>query len=469
MNSIHVWALMGLGLLSCALADPNELVGKYCRLDKKAPGLKKLSDAKPIIELLKEQSSIECPTEVRAAILALEPVISLESVCSAAAADAIVDFWAKYIFRKSKAKAHLPKQLRRLFLGFGLQVSKVCKQTTVEKLDEATREHKVTQQDVHVVSRHLRESKKIEKIFGKHPKIEDLMIVVRTNANRNAKGEREPRIKVNMPPKHKKYFELIQERCLNKFKPIYDSLVLPIVRLAAIGLNYRGESVANFDSFMSDSHPEWFDVILACEPVARHEAVLIPANKLDADGNKAVITFLDEQDLAELREKTGLTLSDDDAKIEELADYKFEAKLDDLIVDEEDAVLIDLIDHYGKGFAAATKLRMSLIRRFPSIMKLMVKNKSVQFGLEPAETIQDGKLVKFGASNVDTWEMRLRILFKYTCLIGVAALAVALLSLSFTPIWPVWVIIGGVVVAIMIGFMMLEMSSNPSWWLYVHS
>lgn len=446
MNPIYALALLSLALLGGAAADGGrDTLAKLCSLDKKAPDVTKLSEVREMIGLLKNDASVECPPTVKAAILALEPVIESESVCSEKAVDEIVDFWAEYVDKKSASKKHLPKKLKRFFISFGLQVSKKCKLTLVEHLKRATDEQGISQADITTVTQHLKAGNRITDIFGEKPAIEGLLFVTRVdNARTNAaKLKKKTRGKISMPPKEKKYFELLRERCVYKFKPIYDTLLAPIARLSSIGLTYMGESVGAFESFRGDPlYLDWFAAVIACEPALNTDAVLVPAEKLTADGNKAIVTVLDDDDIAELREKTGLTLEEE--PIVEMTDYKVAAQLDDLVLDNNDQKLVSSISGYGKGLQHATQVRISLVRRMPKIVKHALKS-GAGFGLKPTAVSKKG-LAKFGMSVGGK-----RFVITVLGLLAVAGVftGMAFLIVGVPHLSPLW-IIGASVISIMI-------------------
>lgn len=444
MRSLCVLILVAL--VGAAVADPKQTLEELCRLKQKkgAAQVARLSEVRAMIELLKTNGQdVDCPEDVKVAVMALEPLIELESVCSEAAADAITGFWARYVDKRSAERASLPRPLRKFFVGLGLQVSKKCKSILVSELDKATSEKQISETDFHVVTRHIKENKRLRKIFGKKPRLEELMMIVRTYTNKDADGQQEQRTLVNMPPKSKKYFELMQERCLNKFKPIYDTLISPIVRLASIGLNYYEQSLDAFK--LSPTYLEWFNVILACEPSVNYEAVLIPAEKLDANGNAAMVTFLDAEDLAELRDKTGLTL--DEPAITEPVDYRTEASIDDLVVDGADTKLTKLIDGYGGQLKDAIAYRCRLFARLPSILKLLYQNDLLRLGLQhPTKKGHEKQLTKFGATKLT----RRKLLALRYISIGLVAGSVLSLLVVLPHLFPVWIILGAVIIVLIV-------------------
>lgn len=454
MNAIYALAFMGLALLGGVAADANKAtLEELCLLEKSGPAITSLSEVSSLIQLLIDDQSVQCPAEVKAAILALKPIVELESVCSEEAADVIVDFWTKYVQKSSKIRSNLPKPLKKFYLGLGFQVSKVCKLAMIGELSKASAEQTITEKDFEIVTRSMKKSGKLRDIFGLKPKLESLAVVVRADASRNEKGQPERRTVVSMPPLHRTYFELVQKRCVNKFKPIYDTLISPVLRLAAIGFNYKDPLVSEkIDSFRATQMFDvWFTVVAVCEPFSKHEAVTIPAQKLDRMGNTAMVTVLDEEDIAELEKVTGLTL--EESQLVEPLDYKVEVRVNDLVVDSSDKHLTKLLRWYGKGLSEMTKLRMRLIGRIPSILKLALKDNSVQFGLKPVDTNIDGKLIKFGRTS-----KRAKDVYKTLTTIGVFAAGIALVVVGASPVSPAILALGSfmVIIGLLFGYCVVD-------------
>lgn len=422
MNAVHVLAFVGFALLVCTAANPDKnSLEKFCGLRKDASEVTTLSEVKSIIALLKDtDQGINCPSDVKSAILALESVIELGSVCSEVAAQTIVGFWQDYVKAGSKFKAHLPRPLRRFFLAFGNQVSKVCKRTMIAELEKVSNEQGITEQDINIVTESIKGN--INDVFGADANIEDLLALIQAE---NKVRPEDDKATIDMEPRQKKYFELIQERCVKKFKPIYDTLIVPVVRLTSIGMNYKSDLIdAELASFQQQKvFKDWFAAVLACQTVADYRAVVIPKTVVDTDGNTQMITFLDDDDLEELKKKTGLTF--EEPALEEPADYEVEIKLRDLVVDEADRFLMESINNHGFFIKEVNEYRLRMIKKMPALLKKYIQTKAMKLGLLDTRSAEKQK--KFGGITVNAkliqWIIMLITTIMAGGIIGIAAMS----------------------------------------------
>lgn len=406
MNLICTLTLVGLLAVVAGAQKPNghqsaaeisvrPRLDQLCVLHKHAPEVTEKSEIISMIKMLKNtEINIDCPIGVRNAILALEPVIALENVCSEEAADILVDFWQLYGKKKSSGRKHLPKQLRKFFLGFGAQASKLCKKVMLSELEKATQEHGITQKDLDILAVPLRNN--LNKIFGSEIRLDNLLAVMKGRKD-SGEAARE-KVNVAMEPKQKVYFDLMQEKCANKFKPIYDNVIAPVVRLIAIGINYEGDSIERQMSALKQSQlfKDWFAVVLGCEGNSRHRAVVVPKEKLDSKGNTQMITFLDDDDLAELKKNTDLSSFDESAIKVQTIDYKISepVSVENLVIDQTDAGLIDSISNHKLRMSQVNKFQMRMIKKFPELLKIYADQKAIKFGRSKTGK----KLKKFGGS-----------------------------------------------------------------------
>lgn len=440
-----------------ATADHRQLLQQLCRMDRNAPELTRLSDAAALIYLLRADGSVQCPLQVAEAILSLEPVIELRGVCSEEAADLIVDFWAKYVNEESELSQYLPRSLRSLFIGYGLQVSKLCKISMMNELARATHLVRITEQDVLMVTRSIVGNERVRKIFDDEPRLEDLLIVIRTDSARNDPDGCE-RNRMIMPPREKQYFELMREKCLRKFKPIYDSLISPIVRLASIGMNYRGKSVAEpFKLFRHQRiYKDWFNVIVACEAIVKHEPSSIPPETLAAFGDTAMVTILDADDLVELSETTGLMVEASTSVNflqPPLTNYEVHVRMFDQVIDLNDEYLLKSIERYGHGLEEMTRTKLRLIKKLPSVMKLVFHSNTVQFGLNGnpvfPEQQRQGKLRRLEKVSKKVKKRFTVIGLSLVLATGVALSTGALIALAW-PLAKIWIAVGGLIISLII-------------------
>lgn len=434
MNLIFIFAcLLSLAVLGSvgANSESGTSLKKLCRDDKRAPEITRISQVISIIDALRRSGNAECPAAVQIAFESLEPLIYSEDVCSKETTDAIVDYWARFI--DGPEKKNVPLHLKRFFIGFGLQASKVCKEALVSQLSRVEAEKRITREDFNAVTKEIKESGQVRALFGDHIELESLMFLAFDD-----KKNQEPEV-LSLEPKQKRYFDYMRERCSNMFKPIYDTLILPPARLASIGFDYKGPSfVGDLWSFTDTlQFHTWVNVIFACEPAVRFQTTIAPVVKQDADGNKAMVTVLDDDDIAELERSMGVNLQEGPVANTEQVEYKTWARLDDQIIVYEDAYLSSSISGYGHRLKELAKSRAKLVKSFVSLLKFAKKNKLFRVGLR-TNSMTKTKHSKFGSSFLG--RLSRNMFFR---LLVVAATVTFFILAATTPIGaPMWIAFG---------------------------
>lgn len=458
-------------IIAATEIDHRQLLEQLCRMEANAPRVTKLTDVGALISVLHTDPSVRCPLDIAEAILGLEPVIELTSVCSERAADLIVDYWAKYINDKSELSQRVPHSLRSLFIAYGLQASKLCKITMMNELQRATLQMRITEQDVQLVTRSLVQDKNFMKLFGSDPQLDALMMSVRTDsASASAiRDEIAERSRISLPPEYRDLFVRMQQTCQHKFKPVYGSLISPIVRLASIGLDYRGDSVvsAMYSFRRQRIYSDWFNVVFACESMGWHVPIDVPVAGGAAVAAElgAPVSVLDPEDLAELQARTGVNLDDGAAAAAAAAammaavgpaDYAVEVRMYNQVIDLSDLSLMESISRYGQGMEETTKSRMRMVKKLPSMLKSMFKSsKKVRFGLHPIEEQHKSRLRSVGArvsrkGKGLKLKRRLGIVAVSMFLIAGIGISTALLALFSCPLGPLWMAIGGWLISVIL-------------------
>lgn len=389
-----ILALIGVAL-GCELGDANtetskDMLQQLCSLKKSAPAVYKISETASMEHLLnfgRWWLRVECDANVTKAIMSLRRIVKFKNVCSQESADAIINFWETYVKNKAKLRKHLPQQLKKFFIAYGMQVSKVCKTAMIEQLDKATNERDVTETDFNLVTEDVR--KRINYYIGDDWRLMNLLLVVQRE--KSSKKQNDEIATVNMDPLRQELYTRIRERCLKKFKPVYHDLITPIVRLAAVGFNYNGKSMKKqMKAFESEkNYRDWFAAVVSCEIVLRIDVVTIPKQVEESDGTIKQITVLDEDDLKELESKG---LAREEGELELAPPYLVKASVDNLVLDNSDADLTYSMRKYKSFLSEVNKFHIRMMKKAAKSARNIIDPRLIKWGLHSNEMTANGEL-----------------------------------------------------------------------------
>lgn len=273
INKINIFVfLIGVVWLTTVSADWDLKVVRpwlrqLCHFEKDARQIPRITLVQTFIYLLEEGASTSadgplCDENVAEAIKRLKPVLEPVNkyACSPQTIDAIVSYWNDYISADAKLKQFVPEQVERFFNAYVLQVSYRCKQILIGELRAVTRDEEFgpTQTDWIIVS---------NRVLDMIPPTADIRLenLIGVVQNSTSKGNEKTRVEMNLLAQDS--LDRLLDRCEKKFKPIYDVLITPIIRLAAIGINYESPSISTLmRMFEKDRfYRSWFAAVLNCE------------------------------------------------------------------------------------------------------------------------------------------------------------------------------------------------------------
>lgn len=309
--------------------DSRDLYDQLCQ-DKEFD-LSKISEVKSLVEFAKTPSalSVGCDAEIKEAILDLEEPLQITDVdnhCTPELVNSITGYIGKHIKAQDPTEEtpepvppkHMPKTLKRFFIGYSLIISKICKLGMVRLLMHDSKEF-VDKYDLREITRWTDGGDVSSNLFMSRAINYDDMFLV---GNAICDSGIQTCNQIYVQTEHWKQLRGIRATCHRVLKPFYGQLILPIVRLANFGIDYHDSEV---DDKLDDlrENPKlqsWYKIVFLCEsllnvvPLDRPHDEKIGSFELDEETLKK----LDEEELEEAAEEHGEEEHDETEPAEEI-------------------------------------------------------------------------------------------------------------------------------------------------------
>lgn len=169
---------------------------------------------------------------------------------------------------KSQLKP-IPASLTKFFVIFVKQITGACKQTIQTKLDKFLEDkEKISEVEFSIISRCKRESRRLW-TFGAQGLLDSIKREKRSHFDKIEVinlNDQDINRKLYVQVAFDDRLKRIQDACLNKFKPIYDEVFVPVIRLQNLGYFDRRHSRLEDAKLAEDEQlTRWFDIIQTCE------------------------------------------------------------------------------------------------------------------------------------------------------------------------------------------------------------
>ena len=188
--------------------------------------------------------------------------------------------------------------------------------------------------------------------------------------------------------------------CRNKFKPFYDKLIMPLIKLSNLGYNYQGELLVHeLEELRSNKLVRrWYNIVQVCEAFASIEIFEDP--EILSDGCQA-FTFISSEEAGELRKSEHLSLEELAAREHERPiEYKpSSAQNSDQLWIQDQEELERLISKYKSSATEADRLRRKLLLKiYARARELLESGKVMTF---VSEMVKSGLNKESSATNVN--------------------------------------------------------------------
>lgn len=171
-----------------------------------------------------------------------------------------------------------PIAVRHFFLAFGLQLSSQCKRNLLQNLETDERKF-LTADDFAVLMLFDKETPVGELLSGDMERIDfdSALYLPQLEGERaefsRLKQEQTVHLKTSASL-DSSLFQLVTA-CQTKFKPIYDKLLMPVIKLSKLGYDYQGEGLSEPEraQLLGSKVKSWLGIVHVCEIF--HKVVVI--------------------------------------------------------------------------------------------------------------------------------------------------------------------------------------------------
>lgn len=100
---------------------------------------------------------------------------------------------------------------------------------------------------------------------------------------------------------------------MNKFKPFYDKLIMPLISLSNLGCNYQGELLARELEELKKNKlvRRWYNIVQTCEAFNSMDIYGDPEMVFD---NKQALTFITKNEAAELKKQHTKSIGEEETE-----------------------------------------------------------------------------------------------------------------------------------------------------------
>jgi hypothetical protein len=339
--------------------------------DEKFADLYRMADLNKLAE---EIESTDCSNRTKSAFHELKTMIETESenVCSASKIESIVKFYKEFIStedpEKEKTNKELPKSLVKFAVAYGLQVNNLCKKNMVNVLKNRV-SNLLDYEDFARIRDWIEGESPLRVLWVGQP---DDIFLPEELFNRRVfpvgwlKTVKEAHV----------VFGHLQQTCKRRFEPIYKPMLLPLVRLANLGFNYKDKELKDQLNWyvIRKEVAYWPKIAFLCELVNGNTYLADYSATPETSHDSEKATDEVEPRVRELLER----LRADAAALEEVKfDAKFKVSLADPVINAGDAELSTAIDKFKTSRTERTNSKKRLRRAFFAAARSGLK----QFGL----------------------------------------------------------------------------------------
>lgn len=298
-----------VAMLAVAGAGADQLDGRdlYSRLcqDQVVADFRRISQAKALIEFAESEDaqSIDCDKKYREAILDLSGPLTEDDPdnhCTPERVNLITFYIEKHIKRDTLPdeipdpipEKRIPQSLKHFFIGFSLDVSKICKLGMLKLLFEEEKQN-LYKEDFKAVQQWAEGADWASKqLRSRAVNYDDMFMVGNAICDSGVQKCRY----LYVQTEHHKRLQSMRATCHLTFKPFYSKLILPIVRLANVGIDYQGDEMQDkLDAFRENPElQKWAKLVFLCESILYIVPMDLPKEQ------KAALFHVSEEDLEKM-------------------------------------------------------------------------------------------------------------------------------------------------------------------------
>lgn len=221
------------------------------------------------ISLLNQASDLvasgKCSKRIYEALQDLNQLLGRKSdvVCTMNKAERIKHYYLKYLdtsTKESGKRERLPKSLRHFVLGYGMQVSNLCKSNMVQtfqgsRANELIGDWRIDPNDL------LLSDSGLSMFMKARRRPENILLP--SHLGTMLPSGVELRKQLSMKMQDDRYALRKKAICERRYRPIYKQNILPFAVLASIGFDYKDELIRKFVN--PDNMKYWSRMVFVCE------------------------------------------------------------------------------------------------------------------------------------------------------------------------------------------------------------
>lgn len=371
---------------------------------KREPDLRLLCARKPIVltrgsqlralveQLDRDDLGVDCPSKrARLELIELDRLINgrdnVTDICSLERVARIRDYRGKYISARPGNQKPI-WALKRLFIGYGLRVSNLCKKNMINSLQSASR-RLLSPLDFEQMRPWIGEHSPLGQILNEPSDYDDLLLPRDLNGfekdDQTDDGPVPDSEKLLIQTATGHTIAKVQALCERRFKPLYEQLIMPIVSLSNMGFNYLGEELERElqELSLNKEVHQWYRLVFLCESLAGLQVVegLEDVNKTLGSDLK-LVRILTEEEAAKLKAR-GLLREMNDTEVDQIQRVSFQAdsggRLEDKLVDLEDRQFMRMLNSFDARKSELDRIGTRLIKRLAGRLMRMLKEARFSF------------------------------------------------------------------------------------------
>lgn len=368
----------------------------------KALKLESISQVKQLIEESKVTELAQC-NKYKNSLIELEPILNIvESgqTCNLNLVDKIRKYQYRFITKVDNHESFLetqdslPQALQKFFFALGFQINAECKILMINNFENDL-EGKIRGEDYDGFR--LLDKADANLLDDSLPisDYDDVVLLSDFEVLGTPTGQGN---KLLIKVQTNGIFNKLKKLCKNKFKPIYDKLIMPLVELSNLGYNYKGELLERELAELRSNTliRRWYKILQTCESFESVEIYEDPDMSLDG---KQVITLIGKDEASKLKSN-----SNEVEETEKPLEYEpAPAHNSDKLWILERQEIEQLISRYQSNASEASRIRTRLIKKlFNRVKDALKKDKlAVKSNIGEGKNLDPSKIMSNMISLMD--------------------------------------------------------------------
>lgn len=369
-TTISLVALLSLLVLCAAIAQVN---AGLLWSSKSGCDVTTVDELDKLIEESTDNKLVSDKT--RLALNELRELVSFdknENICSLEKVEEIRRFNAEHLSKDDR----LPKAAKNFFVAYGLQVSASCKRSMIFSIESVNERHLLNEDDYATIEPWTGAQSTLAEFMNEFTTsdLDNLVLpsdILRVSSGSDGGQQNQPvaiQVASGHPIKH------LHNVCQQRFKPVYDQIVLPVISLINMGFNYKSKYLVRDESedfTKNNVVRQWYRIVYICELLGSVDIFELK-HQMQTGEDPQVVRLLTREEANKLRSAQaaagdeGENLEDEHkSKIEQIV-YHSDDRIKlhvDKILDPSDKRLIKMIGHFDETKTELQRIRSRMTKK----------------------------------------------------------------------------------------------------------